>query len=240
MQTRPSTLKKRWPLAATTAALLLGAGAANAQLVLVAPEDFGGTGLGAVNTVLTITSPANSTFEAGAVGIAPGGAEFEIGDTTAQTTTRSIGELGVMSAADLRVVFNASEPAGNSITLDDLVLNVYSPTGSVLFTSGAFTSTPFASTNTGTGNSGFVFALSATDIASAQALAFGTGFESNLIGLSAAASDATGGLETFYVANSGTTVTPVPEPGTYAMLLAGLGVMGFVARRSRKTQAAQA
>jgi hypothetical protein len=26
-------------------------------------------------------------------------------------------------------------------------------------------------------------------------------------------------------------VTPVPEPGTYAMLLAGLGVLGFVARR---------
>jgi hypothetical protein len=27
------------------------------------------------------------------------------------------------------------------------------------------------------------------------------------------------------------TITPVPEPGTYALLLAGLGVMGFVARR---------
>lgn len=28
-------------------------------------------------------------------------------------------------------------------------------------------------------------------------------------------------------------VTPVPEPGTYALLLAGLGVIGFVARRRR-------
>jgi len=27
------------------------------------------------------------------------------------------------------------------------------------------------------------------------------------------------------------TITPVPEPGAYAMLLAGLGLMGFVARR---------
>jgi len=26
-------------------------------------------------------------------------------------------------------------------------------------------------------------------------------------------------------------ITPVPEPGTYAMLLAGLGMMGFIARR---------
>ena len=30
------------------------------------------------------------------------------------------------------------------------------------------------------------------------------------------------------------TVTAVPEPGTYAMLLAGLGLMGFVARRRSK------
>ncbi|WP_296509198.1 FxDxF family PEP-CTERM protein [Rhodoferax sp.] len=32
-------------------------------------------------------------------------------------------------------------------------------------------------------------------------------------------------------------VTPVPEPETYAMLLAGLGVMGAIARRRNKTAA---
>ena len=32
-------------------------------------------------------------------------------------------------------------------------------------------------------------------------------------------------------------VTPVPEPETYAMLLAGLGVMGAIARRRSKTAA---
>jgi len=31
----------------------------------------------------------------------------------------------------------------------------------------------------------------------------------------------------------GFALTPVPEPGTYALLLAGLGVVGFVARRRR-------
>ncbi len=40
----------------------------------------------------------------------------------------------------------------------------------------------------------------------------------------------------FYV--SSVTVTPVPEPETYAMLVAGLGLMGFVARRRRQTGAA--
>jgi type VI secretion system secreted protein VgrG len=36
------------------------------------------------------------------------------------------------------------------------------------------------------------------------------------------------------------TVTPIPEPETYAMLLAGLGVMGFVARRRQRKLAAAA
>lgn len=39
-----------------------------------------------------------------------------------------------------------------------------------------------------------------------------------------------------YSLNSAATAVPVPEPETYAMLLAGLGVVGFVARR-RKEQA---
>jgi hypothetical protein len=30
------------------------------------------------------------------------------------------------------------------------------------------------------------------------------------------------------------TVTPIPEPEIYAMLVAGLGLMGFVARRRRQ------
>lgn len=34
-----------------------------------------------------------------------------------------------------------------------------------------------------------------------------------------------------------TDVSPVPEPETYAMLLAGLGVLGGVARRSSRTSA---
>jgi len=228
----PKKISTRWPLAAVTAALLAGAGAANAQLVLVAPEDFGGSGLGAVNTVLTITSPANSTFESGAVGIDGSGNQFMTGDTQAQTMARTIGSLGVTSASDLRVVFNASEPAGGSITLDDLVLNIYSASGSVLFTSAAFTPVSFDSTNTGTGNSGFVFGLTAAQAASfASAVgASGFTFDSIRAGLGASASGATGGHETFFIADAGP-VTAVPEPQTYALLLAGLGAVGFAARR---------
>jgi hypothetical protein len=35
--------------------------------------------------------------------------------------------------------------------------------------------------------------------------------------------------------NGAISVAAVPEPETYAMLLAGLGVMGFIARRRNKS-----
>jgi len=42
----------------------------------------------------------------------------------------------------------------------------------------------------------------------------------------------TGTAGGFYTVTS--TVTPVPEPETYALMLAGIGAMGFVARRRRQ------
>ena len=50
------------------------------------------------------------------------------------------------------------------------------------------------------------------------------------IGTIAAGTSASVGYE--YVFST----TPVPEPETYAMLLAGLGLMGFIARRRRIKQ----
>lgn len=40
-----------------------------------------------------------------------------------------------------------------------------------------------------------------------------------------------GALHTFQVDNIAATVSAVPEPGTYAMLLGGLGLLGFMRRR---------
>ena len=218
------------------AAMALAGTAAHATLVLVAPENFSGTGLGAVNTVLTIKSPGNTSFEQGSVGRnTTSSVDITTGDVQAQSMTRTLGDLGILSASSLRVVFNASEPnnaAEKSITLSNLVLNIYSGAGSLLFTSGAFSPVAFPDTFSGVGNSGFVFGLDATQAAAAQMAAFGTGFGGNRVGLSAAADFATGGLETFFVANSSLPVAaPVPEPETYALMLAGLGAIGFVARR---------
>ena len=226
------------PLVAASVLALAGA-SAQASLVLVAPEDFGGTGLGSANTILTISSPANTSFESGSVAFGDV-TSGNVMEGASQTQTRTLGELGVTSASSLRVVLNALEPgnANNGITLSDLVLNIWSPTGTLLFTSGAFTPIDFADTATGAGNSGFVFGLDAAQQAAASA-AFGASFEGNVVGLSATAGcdtgapatclGATGGFETFFVANS--TVAAIPEPETYALMLAGLAVVGWMAKR---------
>jgi hypothetical protein len=54
------------------------------------------------------------------------------------------------------------------------------------------------------------------------------------VGLAATANNATGGFETFFVANTSTSVTPIPEPDTYALMLGGLGAVGLLARRRRQ------
>lgn len=223
---------------ACAAGAALAAGGARAELVFLEEEDFQGTGLGAVNTVLTIQSPANGSFEAGSVGLDASGTQVIEGDAktgSSQTSVRSLGELGIDAASELRIVFNALEPGGDGIVLSDLVLDIYDPGGTLLFSSGAFSPVSFDSTFPGAGNAGFVFGLDAAQAASAQALAFGGAFGANLVGLSAAASDATGGFETFFVARAEGPgpVTPIPEPQTWALMGAGLFAVLLMRRRIR-------
>ena len=234
-------LKRSTKLGLAVAAALGFASSANASLTMLAAEDFPGTGLGAVNTILTIQSPANSTTEFGMVSW-NGTADVISGATAltgaSQTLTRSLSDLGITSAANLRVVFNASEPGGNAITLNGLTLTIYNANGSTFFTAPLDHPYDFADTQTGTGNSGFVFGLNGTETTQLQTLLnpLGGNFSSLRAGLVAVASNATGGNETFFVANS-TALPPtaIPEPESYAMMLAGLGLLGFIAGRRRRS-----
>ncbi|MBA2690232.1 MAG: PEP-CTERM sorting domain-containing protein, partial [Burkholderiales bacterium] len=217
------------------AAALAYVTSSHASLILLAPQDFQGTGLGAVNTILTIQSPGSSSTESGGVSF-NGTTDATTGDAktgASQTQTRTLAELGITSAQNLRIVFNALEPGGtgSSIQLSNLVLTIYSSSGATLFSSGAFTPILFPDTFTGAGNSGFVFGLDATQALAAQTAGFGS--TSNRIGLSATANLATGGFETFFVANkpAGVVVQAIPEPTT--ALLLGLGLLGFSWRRQK-------
>ena len=206
----------------------------SASLILVSPVELSGTGLGAVNTVLTMTSPANSTIETGCVGVVGGatsttGCGFANSNVQAQFGTPTLQAAGVSDAASLRIVFNAAEP-GNAldIMLNNLVLTLYNSTGSA---STSFSLSPssgilFPTTQNGIGNSGFVFALTSPTLCGVITCPVGDtneaaiaqtfinsngGLSSVRVGLGASAGvaaggtgAATGGLETFFVEGVGT------------------------------------
>lgn len=229
-------LRRSTMMAALAAAFACSS--SHAALTLFAPEDFSGSGLGAVNTSLTLQGKGSSTFESGAVGLDASNSLLITGDAktgSSQTQLLRLGDLGVGSASELRVVFNANEPGAvdkAGITLENLVLRVYDAAGATVFTSSAFTPVSFADTFTGVGNSGFVFGFDAADLALAQSSIFSGDFANYRLGLTASASGAQGGPDTFFIAPSVT--APIPEPQTYALMLAGLGVMGFLGRRRRQ------
>ena len=226
-------------LAVSAIALSLGAGSLFADLVSLGPVSLSGQGLGSVNTVLTMTSPANSATETGCVGAGMGGATVTGGtvcvsgntggDEQAINNTFSATALGLTDFNNLRIIFNPSEPGSDSISLDKLALSLWNPTdGSLIDAKNLPTPLGVASTDPGVGNAGFGFQLDSAQAAQENSLL--AIFPNLFIGLSASASDATGGLETFSVGVAGSQ-TSVPEPATYA--LTGLAFACVIMFRKR-------
>ncbi|MEZ5401342.1 MAG: hypothetical protein R2729_16855 [Bryobacteraceae bacterium] len=228
--------------------LLLGVSAPLALATLIQDPIspvIGGAGLGAQNTVLTLHD--NDGSESGCVAwngaadvlgsTACGGSGAQTNEQSGQTQTLPISLGGWLSAIDIGIVFNASEPASNSIDLLDLTLYVFAPDGTVLWNSGQFSPITFPSVDPGVGNAGFLFSLDAIQQAELD-FAVGTFASDMRLGLSSSLADAQGGIETFFILNLARSVppdpgpgpNPSPEPGSWMLVAAGLGAVAVVRR----------
>jgi len=132
-------------------------------------------------------------------------------------------------------VFNATEPSGNSVTLTGLQMSVFDGNTDI-FDAHLAAPMTFATTFTGIGKQGFVFTLDTTEAAALQALLdarTATTVAALRIGLSASASDATGGPETFNLATNVAPIAAVPEPGTLLFAVTALAGLSLAAWRRR-------
>jgi hypothetical protein len=147
-------------------------------------------------------------------------------------------ELGNPTAEDIAILFNATEPQGDAITITDLTLKFYDGTtliGSIDLSGagpdGITGSETFASSQPGLGSAGFTFVISSDEWDYVNGLLAQGDIR---LALEATLEGSSGGEETFQLVNLDT-VTVVPEPTS--MLLLGTGLVGLAARarRSRKS-----
>ena len=130
----------------------------------------------------------------------------------------TIGALGITSANQIGILFNATEPNGDSVNVLDLTLKFYSPAG--LFLGAIDGEQNFLSSNPGNGVAGFTFVV---DLAQQMQVNswLTAGGSGTLRALEASIGDFASGPESFLIYNLDG-VNVVPEPGTLAML--GLGL----------------
>jgi len=236
------------PIALAAAALAAGLAAApaSADLIPLGATDLTGQGIGNTFTVLTLQSTGPGSTESG--GVLFDGTTFGDAMTGAsQSRTFSFADLAISSPSELALIVNLAEPgsesppsvttaastlSGTNATLSSgITLNVYSATGTLLEQHTAANGLTLNQVASGLGGSGLVFGLTAAEQTQlANTMAANAGNEVFTVG--ATFSNSAGGPETISAARL-TQVAAVPEPETYALMLAGIGALGFVARRRR-------
>lgn len=143
------------------------------------------------------------------------------------THTRTLSEIGISSPSDLRILFLPLEPVGGSIAVDDLVVGVFSPEGTSLYTSGPFTLLAVDGPPPGH-PAVYVFRLDEAGLAAVADGAFSSPF--NRIGLAATVTYAGGGPERFMAVSAKSLDHPTPPetPEPAPASLVGLGLLIWV------------
>jgi len=267
--TEESTTMRRWIAGAV---LFLGGALPNAHasLILSSLAPSTGNGIGAATTILTVQSPGNSTAEAGCVGAAiPGGMQtinancgtpvgtssFTFGQTQtgqSQTGLRAL-PTGITNASQIGIVFNPAQPAGTSITLQELNAQFYNVVNGqyTLIDDAVYTGpTNLMQTLQGIGNAGWVFTLDATEqallndaINSGASIVVGASLEAGCgdNGFAACGANnfgaAVGGHDVVQIgAISSSESNQVPEPASLTMIGGGLLAIAGMYRRCAKSR----
>ena len=267
MSIRTGALRSRLLAGALAAAAFAAPQMASASIIYEAPIYDTGTGFGNEPRLLTVQErgPQKNGTESACVGVSGGqtsvGAANCISDSQVfkgngvtnvggdevnpmrdgnKYDTPTIGELGFNGAEDIGLIFNATDPAGNSIKIDDVTLKFFLGDTLIAAIDGSMT---FDATEAGNGVAGFLLSVDEEQQAYLNSTVFGLGnFGDVRLALETTISGAAGGPESFYATNLNRTPsstgstgstggTPVPAPAGFGLF--ALGALGLLARRRR-------
>jgi len=234
-------------LAAAALAAGLAAAPAGAVLIPLTQVELSGQGVGATFTTLFLQGAGSATTESG--GVLFNGTPFgDAGGGASQTRTFTFADLALTNANQLALVLNVAEPgsenppsvttaasplATNANLANAITLNVYSSAGALLEQHVAASGLTLNQVASGLGGSGIVFALDAAEVIQLNnTMAANAGNEVFTVGATFANSQ--GGPETISAIRLTQAVGAIPEPETYALMLAGLGAICFMSRRRGK------